>query len=282
MKRYFLIFLVFLLFNSCSQKKEEIVTKVKGDSLEEQMIEAYTTAVNALERGDVMYATKKFNEAELLYPQSDWAPRSSLMAAYAYWTQAYHNNSVNELKRFIKLYPKSKNLDYAYYLLAMNYYDSIVDEKKDLKPLTEAQKYFNLIIKKYPESDYALDGKYKLDLIQDLLAAKEMYVARHYIKKEKWIAALNRLKIVVAEYETTIYIEEALHRLVEIYYKIGLEEEAKKYAKTLGYNYQSSKWYKESYKVFNKDYEKIIKKRKKQKNKVSTLEKIKSLLKNEK
>ena len=253
MKNIFFIILLLLLF-SCSQKSEEISTKIEGDSLEAQMIEAYKAGVNAFEQGDILYATKKFNEAELLYPQSDWAPRASLMAAYAYWKGSYYSNSVNELERFIKLYTKNENLNYAYYLLAMNYYDSIVDEKKDLRPLTEAKRYFNFIIKKYPESDYALDGKYKLELIDDMLAAKEIYIARHYIKKEKWIAAINRLKIIISQYETTIYVEEALHRLVEVYYIIGLEEESKKYAKILGYNYQSSEWYKETYRVFNKDY----------------------------
>ena len=274
MKNLFLIICLVLSF-SCSQKSKEIVTKVEGDSLELQMIEAYNAGVTALEKGDVLFASKKFNEAELLYPQSEWAPKSSLMASYAYWSQAYYSNSVNELNRFIKLYPKNENLDYAYYLLAMNYYDSIVDEKKDLRPLNEAKKYFNIVIQKYPESDYALDGKYKLRLIDDMLAAKEIYVARHYIKKEKWIAAINRLKIVVSDYDTTIYVEEALHRLVEVYYIIGLEEESKKYAKTLGYNYQSSEWYKESYRVFNKEY-KVKKTDKENKPKEKLLDKIKS------
>ena len=274
MKNFFLIICLILSF-SCSQKSKEIVTKVEGDSLELQMIEAYNAGVTALEKGDVLFASKKFNEAELLYPQSEWAPKSSLMASYAYWSQAYYSNSVNELNRFIKLYPKNENLDYAYYLLAMNYYDSIVDEKKDLRPLNEAKKYFNIIIQKYPESDYALDGKYKLRLIDDMLAAKEIYIARHYIKKEKWIAAINRLKIVVSDYDTTIYVEEALHRLVEVYYIIGLEEESKKYAKTLGYNYQSSEWYKESYRVFNKEY-KVKKTDKENKPQKKLLDKIKS------
>ena len=274
MKNLFLI-ISFLLLFSCSQKSEEIVTKVEGDSLESQMIEAYNAGVVALEQGDVLYATKKFNEAELLFPQSDWAPKAALMASYAYWKQGYYKNSVEELKRFIKLYPKNENLDYAYYLLAMNYYDSIVDEKKDLRPLTEAKRYFNFIIREYPETDYALDGRYKLKLIDDMLAAKEIYIARHYINKEKWIAAINRLKIIVSDYDTTIYIEEALHRLVEVYYIIGLEEESKKYAKTLGYNYQSSDWYKESFRVFNKDYKvKNIDKRDEPKEKL--LDKIKS------
>jgi len=269
----FLILFTILIF-SCSQKQTQ-VTKVEGSSLEQQMIEAYNAGVKALDEGDVLFATKKFNEAELIYPQSDWAPRSSLMAAYSYWSQGYYNNSINELKRFLKVYPKNKKIDYAYYLLAMNYYDSIVDEKKDLRPLEEAKKYFTLIVNEYPKTDYALDGKYKLELIQDMLAAKEMYIARHYIKKEKWIAAINRLKIVVNKYDTTIYVEEALHRLVEIYYKIGLEQEAEKYASVLGYNYQSGEWYKQTYKVFNKNYT-TEKKQKKTEKKEKLLDKIKS------
>ncbi len=268
-----IIFFAFLI--SCAQKSKEVVSKIESKGLDEQMIDAYTEGVEALESGDVLFATKKFNEAELLYPQSDWAPRASLMAAYAYWTQNYFSNSVDELNRFIKLYPKNKNLDYAYYLLAMNYYDSIVDEKKDLRPLLRAKEYFNLIIQNYPETDYALDGKYKLELIDEILAAKEMYIARHYIKKEKWIAAINRLKFVITNYNTSIYVEEALHRLVEVYYIIGLENEAKKYAQTLGYNYQSSEWYKKSYQIFNKDY-KVSKKTKKKENK-KLIDKIRSL-----
>ena len=272
-KLFLLIFFVFLI--SCAQKSEQVVTKIESKDLDEQMIDAYKEGLEALENGDVLFATKKFNEAELLYPQSDWAPRSSLMAAYAYWTQNYFSNSVNELNRFIKLYPKNKNLDYAYYLLAMNYYDSIVDEKKDLRPLLRAKEYFNFVIKNYPETDYALDGKYKLELIDEMLAAKEIYIARHYIKKQKWIAAINRLKFIISKYDTSVYVEEALHRLVEIYYTLGLEDEAKKYAQTLGYNYQSSEWYKKTYKVFNQNYD-LIKKQKKVKKKEKLLDKIKS------
>tara|TARA_B100000003_G_C10871428_1_gene347266 strand:- start:145 stop:972 length:828 start_codon:yes stop_codon:yes gene_type:complete len=267
-----IIFFAFLI--SCAQKSKEVVSKIESKGLDEQMIDAYIEGVEALESGDVLFATKKFNEAELLYPQSDWAPRASLMAAYAYWTQNYFSNSVDELNRFIKLYPKNKNLDYAYYLLAMNYYDSIVDEKKDLRPLLRAKEYFNLIIQNYPETDYALDGKYKLELIDEILAAKEMYIARHYIKKKKWIAAINRLKFVITNYDTSIYVEEALHRLVEVYYIIGLENEAKKYAQTLGYNYLSSEWYKKSYKIFNQDY-KVLKKTEKKENK-KLIDKIRS------
>ena len=277
MKKFLFVLIILSVLSACSIK-EETITEIKGGTIEEQMIEAYNEGVQSLEKGDVLYAAKKFNEAELLYPQSEWAPKSSLMASYAYWSQGYYNNSIKELERFISLYPKSKNLDYANYLLAMNYYDSIVDEKKDLKPLEQSKKYFQYIVNTYPDSDYALDSEYKLDLIQDILAAKEMYIARHYIKKEKWIAAINRLTFVLKKYQTTIYVEEALHRLVEIYYKIGLENESKKYAKILGYNYQSSTWYEQSYKVFNKDYAALKrKKQKKQKEKKKKLlDRIKS------
>ena len=276
MKNLIILIIFAFLLSACVNKKEKNITIIEGDSLEQQMIEAYNAGIIALEEGDVLYATKKFNEAELLFPQSEWASRSSLMAAYAYWSQNYYSNSIDELKRFLKLYPKSKRKDYAYYLLAMNYYDSIVDEKKDLRPLEKAQNYFLTLINDYPETEYAQDAKYKIELIQDLLAAKEIYVGRHYIKKQKWIAAINRFKKVVTDYETTIYVEEALHRLVEVYYTIGLEGEAKKYASVLGYNYESSEWYKQSYRVFNKNYEIIKQKKVKKEKKEKLLDKIKS------
>ena len=267
------IFLLFIFCLSCSKNVVE-ETLIKEKDIELQMIAAYEEGFKELKRGDALYAAKKFNEAELLYPQSEWAPKSSLMASYAYWSQGYYNDSIKELERFISLYPKSKNLDYANYLLAMNYYDSIVDEKKDLKPLEQSKKYFQYIVNTYPDSDYALDSEYKLDLIQDILAAKEMYIARYYFDKKKWIPAINRFRTVIDDYETTIYVEEALHRLVEVYYIIGLTEEAKKYAQLLGYNYKSSKWYERSYIVFNKMYEK---KNSENKEKNSILNKAKSL-----
>ena len=266
LKKYLIIFFLFL--SSCSGNSEKEISIIEEEDLDLQMIAAYREGVKALEDGDVYYAAKKFNEAELLYPQSHWAPKSILMASFAFYMQAYYKNAAEELDRFIKKYPKDKNLDYAYYLLAMCHYDSIVDEKKDLKPLLQARDSFHLVIEKFPLTDFAIDAKYKLGLINDLLAAKEMYIARHYIKKEKWIPAINRLKIVVSNYDTTIYIEEALHRLVEIHYRIGLVNEAKMYANTLGYNYLSSKWYKESYRVFNKDYKIDKKTSKKEKKKL--------------
>ena len=270
-----LIICSLLILSSCSKSNDNIVSVIEGDSLETQMIIAYKEGLQALEEQDVFYAVKKFNEAELLYPQSPWAAKSALMSAYAWWSQGYYSDTIDELKRFIKLYSNHDNLDYAYYLLAMSYYDSIIDEKKDLKPLIEAKKNFKIVIEKFPDTDYSLDAKYKLDLIEDNLAAKEIYIARHYIKKQKWIAAINRLQNILKFYDETIYVEEALHRLVEIHYILGLEIEAKKYATTLGYNYKSSEWYKKSYKVFNKNYS-ITKIKEKKKKRKKLTEKIKS------
>ena len=276
----FILFIIIILTTNCSNNSEKQVSVVEEKNLDLQMIDSYKEGLKLLEEKFPLEAAKKFNEAELLYPQSKWAPRSSLMSAYSYYYGSYYEDSIEELKRFINIYPKHERISYAYYLLAMSYYEQIADEKKDLGSIIDAQQNFQFIMDNYPNSDFALDAEYKLELIQEILASKEMYLAKYYIEREKWIPAINRYKNVIKEYDTTIYVEEALHRLVEIHYKIGLIEESKKYASLLGYNYQSSEWYKESYKVFNKDYKKISK-RKKEKNKLSTLDKIKSMLKNE-
>ena len=218
------------------------------------MIEAFKEGYKELENGDVLFAAKKFNEDELLYPQSEWAPKAALMAAYSYYSQDYYFDAEYELNRYLKVYPNEKNVPYAHYLLGMVYYERIVDEKKDLEPLVMAEKKFRFIEKNYPNTDFALDSSYKLDLIKDYLASKEMYVGIHYMKKNKWIAAINRFKNVVDKYDETSFIDEALHRLVELHYKLGLLEESQKYAALLGYNYQSSEWYTKSYKIFNQDY----------------------------
>ena len=251
--KIFLIFFITSFFLTNCAKKEKVSLIVEED-VELQMIRAFREGYREFELGDALFAAKKFNEAELLFPQSSWAPKAALMAAYVYYAQDYYFDAEAELKRFIKTYPKHPDLNYAHFLLAMCYYEKIVDEKKDLGPLLLAQEKFNFIIKNYPNSDYALDAKYKLDLIQDYLASKEMYIGSHYMKKKKWIASINRYKTVVEKYEKTIFVEEALHRLVELYYTIGLESESQKYASLLGYNYRSSKWYEKSYKIFNKKY----------------------------
>ena len=255
-----LFFVSILIFTSCS--KDEVKKSVlKEKNLNLQVLEAYQEGKDILEEGDPLFAASKFNEAELLFPQSEWAPKSALMAAYSYYLYDYLKDGIAELDRFLKVYPKYKNLDYVYYLLGVSYYELIVDEKKDSQSILEAKKYFEIVINKYPNTSYALDSKFKIDLINDLLASKEMYIGRYYFEKKKWIAAINRFKTVVNDFETTVYAEEALHRLVEVHYRIGLKDEAKKYAKLLGYNYQSSDWYKNSYSLFNTKY-KIAKKNK--------------------
>jgi len=273
-----LLFIILIIFtNSCS-KKEEKISIIKEKEINLQMIDAYKEGVEAFEQGDVLFAAKKFNEAEILFPQSKWAARSILMAAYSYYSQDYYYDTISELERFIQKYPKHERLNYAHFLLAICYYEQIVDEKKDIGPILSAQKEFKFIIKNYSNSDFALDSKFKLDFINDVLASKEIFLGRYYMKKEKWIAAINRFKQVVQFYDTTIYIEEALHRLVELHYRIGLIDEAKKYAKLLGYNYQSSKWYEASYIIFNKDYESPIRKINKNKKKGNfIIRKFKSL-----
>ena len=275
--KYFILLIIFLITISCS--KDKVKKSVMSEkNLDAQVFEAYQKGMDSLEAGDVLFAAKKFNEAEILFPQSEWAPKSALMAAYSYYTQDYYKDAIAELERFIRIYPYYKDLDYAYYLMAISHYEQIVDEKKDLQSIVNAKKNFSLLIKDYPNTEYALDAEFKLDLINDILASKEMYLGRYYLQKKKWIPAINRFRTIIDDYDTTIYTEEALHRLVEVYYIIGLENEAEKYAKLLSYNYQSSKWYEQSYSVFNKKYKK--KRKKVKKNKVknnSILKKFSSL-----
>ena len=268
--------IIFLLLISCSndEKKVEVL---KEKSLEAQMIEVYNQGMEEFEKGDVIYAGKKFSEAELLYPQSEWASKAVLMSAYGYFSQGYYNDAINDLERFLKKYKNHPQTDYAYYLLALCHYDQIIDEKKDLNQILLSQKYFNHIVKNYPNTDYALDSKYKLDFILEIMASKEMYLARYYVQREKWIPAINRFKRIIKEYDTTIYVEEALHRLVELHYKVGLIDEAEKYAFLLGYNYKSSKWYEQSYKILNSDYKK--EKLAKKDDKETILKKFKKLFK---
>ncbi len=267
--------IIFIFFVSCAKEKENLVEVIEQNEIDFQMIKAYEEGMQALEQQDGFTAAKKFSEAELLFPQSNWAPRAALMAAYSYFTIDYYSDTIYEVERFLKTYPEHPRTDYAYYLLAITYYDKVVDETRDLEAILKSKEYFEILIKDYPETDYAMDSKFKLEVIYEVMASKEMYLARYYLDKEKWIPAINRFKIVVENYNDSIFIEEALHRLVEINYKLGLEQEAKKYAYLLGYNYQSSEWYEKSYKVFNKNYDASKKKLKKKKNK-SLIQSIKT------
>ena len=273
--KIFLNLILIILFCFSCSKKEIKKSVINEKSLELQVFEAYEEGVESLEKGDVLFAAKKFNEAEILFPQSDWAPKSALMAAYSYYIQDYYGDAISELIRFKKVYPKHINLDYVNYLLAICYYEQIVDEKKDLQSILKAKESFLFIQANYPNSEFALDAEFKIDLINDILAAKEIYIGRYYIEKKKWIPAINRFRTVIDNYDTTIYVEEALHRLVEVYYVLGLTDEAEKYANILGYNYGSSKWYEITYSLFNKNY--VTRKIKEDKNKSSIINKFKSL-----
>ena len=265
MSKHIIFLFIYLIFVvSCSKDKSKVDQVLLEQDVEAEMILAYKEGMKQLEKGDALYASRKFDEAEILFPQSIWAAKASLMSAYALYSQNYYDDAIFNLERHIKNYPKDKDLVYAHYLIAICYFEQLYDEKKDLKPLLKAREKFVYILNYYPNTDYAIDAKWKMGLIVDQMAAKEMYIGRYYIKMEKWIAAINRFQFVVKYYDTTVYIEEALHRLVEIYYKIGLVEEAQKVAVVLGYNYGSGEWYQNSYRVFNKSYktEKITKKKK--------------------
>ncbi len=251
------LILLALVLESCSTKNDDI-SSIKEVDQQAELFATYSEAMEILKSNDTFFAANKFLEAELLFPQSDWAPKSALMAAYSFYLQDYYTKSIFHLERYMNTYPNDKRMPYAYYLLAMCYFENIEDEKRDLLPLKKSKELFQYIITKYPKSDFAIDAKFKIDFINDIVASKEIYIGRHYVKKEKWIAAINRFKNILENYETTIYVEEAIHRLVEIHYRIGLVEESSRYAKLLGYNYGSSEWYKESYAIFNKEYDKFL------------------------
>ena len=215
-KILFCLLLSFLLLSCSKDQSRNILTE---PTEEEIALALYEEAVESLKSGDAFFATKKFREVESLMPQSKWAIKASLMAAYSEYSRNSYSSSVFSLERHIKNYPTDKNLPYAHYLIAICYYEQILDEKKDIEPLLRAKEKFEFIIKKYPYTDYATDARFKIDLIVDQLAAKEMYIARFYMQTEKWIPAINRLKGIVENYDKTVFIEEALHRLVEVYYR---------------------------------------------------------------
>ena len=247
-----LLFVVLIFINSCSKKEE--IYKV---SEKKNPYEIYKEGLEAFKKNDFFYSSKKFSEAELNFDKPELAAKSAIMASYSLYGINFYSEAEENLKRYLKKYPSDTNKIYAHYLLAIISYEQISDEKKDLKPLIKAKESINFFLKKYPGSDYAIDLKFKKDLVENQLAAKEIFLARYYISVQKWIPAINRLKVIIEKYNTTIFVEEALHRLVEIHFNIGLEDEARRYAAILGYNYNSSEWFTKSYKVFDKRYKDI-------------------------
>ena len=246
------IFLIIFLIFSCSKKEE--VLSVPADK--EQSFTIYKEGVEAMYKGDYFFASKKFSEAELILPRIEFSAKASLMSSYCLYLINFYDDSIKNLEKFINQYPTDKNIAYAHYLVSISLYEQILDEKKDINALLKAKEKIEFFLVNYPNTEYALDLKFKKLLVENQLAAKEMYIAKYYITSQKWIPAINRLKAVVKDYSETVFIEEALHRLVEVYYKIGLTEEAKSAAAILGYNYNSSEWYEQSYKVLNKNYKK--------------------------
>ena len=272
--RLLIIFIFVLTLFSCTKKDTR---EIKLPSTKQEAMEVYKGALKSMEEGQFLIASEKFDKSESLLPQTIWAAKSALMSSYCLYTLSFYDEAILNLKRFKKLYPADPNMDYASYLIAVIYYEQILDEKKDVEKLIFTKKAIEDFLKKYPNTDYAMDLKFKLDLVINQMAAKEISIARFYIQNEKWIPAINRLKIVVDEYDKTIFVEEALFRLVEIYYRIGLIEEAKAAASLLGYNYNSSEWYEQSYKLLNKQY-KIKKKSEEKKNNGLIMRTIKKIL----
>lgn len=256
------LFLIIFLTTSCS-KEEELELNIPADK--EKSFEVYREAVETMRKGDYFFASKKFSEAEAILPKIEFSAKASLMSSYCLYLINFFPEATANLERFINQYPADKNIAYAHYLIAITLYEQILDEKKDINPLIKSKEKIEYFLKTFPDTEYSLDLKFKLDLVNNQLAAKEMYVAKYYMTTQKWIPAINRLKVIVNDYSETIFIEEALHRLVEVYYRVGLIEEAKAAAAILGYNYNSSEWYKQSYKVLNKSY-KLPKKTKIKKN----------------
>ncbi|MDC0511753.1 outer membrane protein assembly factor BamD [Pelagibacteraceae bacterium] len=261
MKNFLVISVLSLFIFSCAANKNEII-----ELDEKNAYEMYAEAMDAFYKAEYFFSSKKFSEAETNFDKFEYAAKSALMSSYSLYAINFYSEALDNIERYLKTYRSDKNIIYGHYLKALIFYDQLSDEKRDINPTLKAKKHIDFFLITYPDSDYATDLRFKKDLILNQLAAKEIYVARFYIETKKWIPAINRLKKIVKEYDETIFIEEALHRLVEIYYHLGVEDEAKKYASILGYNYNTSEWFEQSYKLLNKNY-KIKKKIKNDKEK---------------
>tara|TARA_X000000950_G_scaffold98086_1_gene124048 strand:+ start:1631 stop:2461 length:831 start_codon:yes stop_codon:yes gene_type:complete len=247
--RLLLILVLTIAFISCSKDEKIYQSSEKIDPYI-----AYKEGYDSFKKNNFFYANKKFLEAELNFENYELAAKSAIMSCFSLYGINFYTEALGNIERFLKTYPVDKNVVYAEYLKAMIYFERISGEEKDVQPLLDASRQIDYFVNKYPDTDYAIDLKFKKELVINQLAAKELYIAKYYISVQKWIPAVNRLKIIVNQFDQTIFIEEALHRLVEIHYYLGLEKEAKRYAKILGYNYNSSDWFKQSYKILNKDY----------------------------
>ena len=207
----------------------------------------YNTAKARLDRGDLTVAAALFDEVERQHPYSPWARRAQLMSAFAYYASRDYNQSIQAATRFISIHPGNRDAPYAYYLIAMCYYEQISDVTRDQAITLQAQRAMNEIIRRYPRSEYAADARIKLDLVNDHLAGKEMEIGRFYERSGHWLAAQYRFREVVETYQTTSHTAEALYRLTETSLALGLPSEAQRYAAVLGANYPGNEWYQKAY-----------------------------------
>ena len=212
----------------------------------------YATAKERLDRGDFKLAAALFDEVERQHPYSVWARRAQLMSAFSYYMSRDYTESTNSAQRFLSLHPGNRDAPYAYYLIALNYYEQIEDVTRDQKITQSALDSFGELIRRYPSSRFAADSRLKVDLVNDHLAGKEMEIGRFYQRRGNWLAAVVRFRKVVDSYNTTSHTPEALQRLTESYLALGIPDEAKKAAAVLGYNYPGSKWYERAFELVQK------------------------------
>ena len=275
--RFLVALIVIIILNSCAKKNNELEYE---NSKQKDPYEIYEEGLEAFNTNDFFFASEKFSEAEFNFSSPDYAAKAAIMSSYSLYVINFYDEAEENLKRYLKNYPGDDKVIYAHYLLAIIQFEQISNEEYDLAPLLESKKRIDFFLEKFPNTEYAIDLKFKKGLIRNQFAAKELFVAKYYISVQKWIPAINRLKIIINQYDKTIFIEEALHRLVEIHYYLGLEQEAKKYAKILGYNYNSGEWFKQSYKILNKEYKIKMKSTEKNlKEKDSFIKKIIKLIK---
>jgi len=232
-----------LALAACSSKPEEYI--------ERPVEELYNEAMDLIDKSEYQRATKAFEEVERQHPYSVWATKAQLMSAYAMYERNRYDDALVQLERFIQLHPGNKDTAYAYYLKGLCYYEQVTDVNRDQKMTEMAMKSLQEVIDRFPGSPYARDARLKVDLARDHLAGKEMNIARYYQGRKQWLAAINRYKIVVEQYQTTTHVAEALHRLVEIYLTLGMDEDARKYAAVLGHNFPGSDWYEDAYAMVN-------------------------------
>ncbi len=240
------VVLLSLTISACSSTADEDELPASSGMSAEELYEEARLALNA---GRLREASDLFEELEREHPFSQWARRGKVMAAYARYKRGDYADAVAMMESYTRLYPAADDAPYAYYIIALSYYEQIADIGRDQKVTEQARKALNDVMRRFPESDYAVDAKLKLDLVHDHLAGKEMEVGRYYQQRDVCMAALNRFRRVVEEYETTTHTPEALHRMVECYLRLGLTDDARRSAAVLGHNYPESAWYADSYRL---------------------------------